>query len=62
LKITFDGDKGSLDYTYSEEGIEEVDAILSNRETYLSPSGGFKDDLITDTIELVLYNLTGDPL
>lgn len=60
-KATFDGDMCSADIVYSQNGRKEIDALLSDINTYLDPRGGFRASTSTDTVDLVLNNLTGDP-
>lgn len=62
LGADFDGDQVSVDYVYTEEALEEVDAILHGWEHYLSPYGGMRFSTQTATINLVLHNMTGEPL
>jgi len=47
---------------YSKNGIEEIDRLLNTMDTYLDPRGGFRASTSTDTVTLVLNNLTGDPV
>jgi len=47
---------------YTNNGLKEINDLLGNINTYVDPRGGFRASTSTDTIELVLNNLTGEPL
>lgn len=61
LGADFDGDMCSLEVCYSENGIREIEALLTDPLNYLDPAGGFRNSVSTDTVDLVLFNLTGEP-
>lgn len=62
LGADFDGDTCSADIVYTKNGLKEVDDLLADINTHIDPRGGFRASTSTDTTELVLNNLTGDPL
>ena len=45
---------------YSEEAIVEINRTLHSREAYTDPAGGLRTSATTDTIALVMRNMTGD--
>lgn len=57
----FDGDTASLNMVYSDEALAEVKKFLGSPAAYVNPNGGFLNSPITDTVERVIFNLTGDP-
>lgn len=59
LNADYDGDTTSGNIVYSEESIKEVNAYLNTKEAYLDPAGGFRTSIGTDTLNLVLRNMTG---
>lgn len=62
LGADFDGDTCSADIVYTKNGLKEIDDLLNDMNTHIDPRGGFRASTSTDTIELVINNLTGDPL
>lgn len=62
LNADFDGDQVSVDFVYTEEALEEMDQILHSWEHYLSPYGGMRFSTQTATVQLVLHNMTGEPV
>lgn len=60
MKIPFDGDTCSALVVYSEEAMREINTSLHSREAYTDPSGGMRTSAKTDTIALVMRNMTGD--
>lgn len=56
----FDGDVCSGTVVYSDESINEITKMLHSRESYIDPAGGLRTSASTDTINLVLKNMTGD--
>ena len=61
-KATFDGDTCSADVVYTKNGLAEIKELLNDMSTYIDPRGGFRASASTDTVDLVLNNLTGDPV
>jgi hypothetical protein len=59
LQADFDGDTCSGNATYSDEAVKEVDHFLNSAKAYLNTSGQFLSSINTDTVQLVLHNLTG---
>jgi hypothetical protein len=60
LVADFDGDTASGNVTYTDESIEEVDKLLSQRRAYVGSDGKFISSTAVSTVNLVLHNLTGD--
>lgn len=60
LVADYDGDTTSGLFLYTDEAINEIDGILHSRNAYIDPSGGLRTSASTDTVNLVLRNLTGD--
>jgi hypothetical protein len=60
LGADFDGDTASGNALYTDEAVKEVNAFLSSRKAYLDVNGRFLSATDTDTVKLVLHNLTGD--
>lgn len=60
LGADFDGDTGSGNATYTEESIEEVGKYLQTRRAYVGTDGEFAASTSTSTVDLVLFNLTGE--
>ena len=60
LGADHDGDTCSAIPVFSEEGIMEINAMLHSRESYTDPAGGLRTSASTDTIALVMRNMTGD--
>lgn len=60
LKIPFDGDTCSALIVYSSDAMEEIQKSLHSREAYTDPTGGLRTSAETDTIALVMRNMTGD--
>lgn len=59
----FDGDMMSANSLLSDEARAEVEAYLNSRRAYVTPSGGLINSSSTvDTIERVLFNMTGEPI
>lgn len=56
-----DGDMMSFIPVFSEEGVAEIRKKLTMREFYLSPNGGFVNNLTTDTVAYVLTVLGARP-
>lgn len=57
---TYDGDQMSLNILYTTEGKAEIEFILTTREAYVNPAGGFRASMETLTTKLVMMNMTGD--
>jgi hypothetical protein len=60
LGADHDGDTASCNCTYSDDSIEEVEEFLSLRRAYVGTDGRFLSTTSIDTVDLLLYNLTGD--
>lgn len=60
LGADFDGDTCSALPVFSDEGRAEVTRQLHSREAYTDPAGGLRTSATTDTIALVMRNMTGD--
>lgn len=60
LKTPFDGDTVSNLIVYSNEAMYEIEKSLHSREAYTDPAGGLRTDTQTDTIALLMRNMTGD--
>lgn len=56
----YDGDTGSANAVYSVESVKEVNNLLNKRRAYVGAEGNFLASCSTDTVNFVLYNLTGD--
>ena len=61
LGADFDGDTASGNIPYSDEAIKEIDDLLDSPRAYLGPDGRFIDSVGVSTINLVMFNMTGDP-
>lgn len=59
LGADFDGDTCSAIIVYSDESLEEANRLLHSRGSYVNPAGGLRTSAKTDTLELVLHNMTG---
>ncbi len=58
LGADYDGDTVSFNSVYSEQAVREVNAYLNSKRFYLDSSGKMTYSLATDTINLVVANLT----
>jgi len=56
----FDGDTASANIVYTDEAIAEIHMLLGKPNAYLNPRGGFFASPMVDTVERVLFNMTGD--
>lgn len=56
----YDGDTCSALIVYSDDAMAEINKALHSREAYTDPSGGMRTSTKTDTIALVMRNMTGD--
>lgn len=56
----FDGDTASCTILYSDEAIAEAKHYLTLRKAYVNPFGGYKASPITETVERVLADMTGE--
>lgn len=61
LGADFDGDTASGNIPYSDEAIKEIHDLLNSPQAYLGPDGRFIDSVGVSTINLVMFNMTGDP-
>lgn len=59
LDNRFDGDTASGNSIFSKEGKEEIAEYFGSREAYIGPGGKIRSSPFTETIERVLYALTG---
>jgi hypothetical protein len=60
LNADFDGDTASANFVYTENSIKEVEAHLKTKKAYIDPRGGLRASAVTDTVGLVIRNMTGD--
>ena len=60
LTADFDGDTMSATSLYSDESISENKKFLGSRKAYVGTDGKFLATASSDTINYVLYNMTGD--
>ena len=61
LGADFDGDTSSGNIPYSDEAIAEINNLLDSPQAYIGPDGRFIDGVDTSTVNLVMFNMTGDP-
>lgn len=61
LGADFDGDTSSGNIAYSDEAIAEINHLLTTPQAYIGPDGRFIDNVGTSTVNLVMFNMTGDP-
>ena len=54
------GDVCSATAVYSDEAVLEIKNYLASRKAYVGTDGKFLASISTDTINYVLYNMTGD--
>lgn len=54
-----DGDTASGNSIFSKEGKEEITKFFGSREAYIGPGGKLRNSPFTETIERVMYALTG---
>jgi hypothetical protein len=59
LTADFDGDTSSANALMSDEGIKEIHNRLKTRAAYVGTDGEFYASTATDTVNLVLHNMTG---
>jgi hypothetical protein len=59
LGADFDGDTCSGNAVYTEEAVDEVAGFLDSTRAYIGTNGQFMASVNTDTVALVLHNLTG---
>jgi hypothetical protein len=60
LGADFDGDTSSMNVTYTDESIREIDEFLNSKRAYVGTDGRPIASIAISTVDLVLYNLTGD--
>jgi hypothetical protein len=58
LNADFDGDTGSANSLYTDEGVAEVHALLKKKIAYVDPRGRLIASAVVSTAELVCHNLT----
>lgn len=56
----YDGDMVCLNILYTSEGISEIRSVLTKREAYVNPAGGFRASMETDTTTFIMMNMTGE--
>lgn len=57
----YDGDTASANIIYTDDGIEEIRKVLNKTSAYKNTRhGGFLASVMVETVERVIYNLTGD--
>lgn len=61
LKVSFDGDTGSLVYLMDSGAIKEAKEFLYSRQAWIAPSGSLRASMAYDTTNFVLSYLTGEP-
>jgi hypothetical protein len=61
LNADFDGDTVSGNIAYSDEAIEETNAFFKTKRAYIGTDGKIIYSCAVSTVELVVYNLTGEP-
>ena len=49
----------SLNVTYSDESISEVNSYLTKKRAYVGTDGEFTASIDVSTVALVMHNLTG---
>lgn len=57
----FDGDMCSANGTYSDESRDEIKRFLSSTKAHVGTDGRFIYPIGTDTMSLLMHNLTGEP-
>jgi hypothetical protein len=58
LNADFDGDTGSANALYTDEGIDEVHNLLGKKIAYVDPKGRLIASAVVDTAKLVCFNMT----
>lgn len=58
LNGDYDGDMVSVNFLYTKESLESIDAFFNTREAYVDPAGGLRASANIDTTALVMHNLT----
>lgn len=61
LGADFDGDTSSANVVYSLEAMVEVTDFMKKRKAYVGTDGKFLYPIGTDTVNIVLRNMTGEP-
>lgn len=57
----YDGDTGSLNITFTDEAIKEIGENLNKLSAYINTrSGGFLASPMVDTVQRVIFNMSGD--
>ena len=60
-KTQYDGDTGSLNIVFTDEAIQEVNDNLNKLSAYINTrSGGLLSTPMVDTVERVIFNMSGD--
>jgi hypothetical protein len=49
-----------MNVTYTDESIREIDELLNSKRAYVGTDGRPIASIAISTVNLVLYNLTGD--
>lgn len=60
LGADFDGDTASFNVIFSEEAVEEINEYMSSRRFFVNTSGKLSFSAKTDTVGVVLKNLTSN--
>lgn len=60
LGADFDGDTSSFNVTYTDESIQEMREFLNSKRAYVGTDGRPIASIAISTVNLVLYNMTGD--
>lgn len=61
LGADFDGDTSSSPILYSAEAVNEIENYFTKRNAFVATHGGLVASANTDTVNLVIRNLTGKP-
>ena len=61
LDNRYDGDMCNFNPSFSEEARTAIKKYLSSKSAYLNSAGQLLHNPFTDTLERVLYSLSGDP-
>lgn len=62
LGADFDGDTSSGNILYTDEAIQEVKDYLKSKRAYVGSDGKLLYSAGVDTVDIVLWNMTGDPV
>ena len=59
LTADYDGDVMSATAVYSDEAVSEIKNFLNSRRAYVGTDGNFLASTSTDTVDYVMFNITG---